>query len=241
MNWKSDSAAEDNHICKSMKCIGITGTNTGIGKTFVACGLAAAFRGKGYTVGVFKPFCSGSREDAELLIEASGCGDSIEEVNPWFFEEPLAPLRAAEIGNINIDIAACLQRFDILRQRHGIMIVEGAGGLLVPITCHGHGIYTFREFFADIAAHLVLVAGRELGTINHTWLTVDACRNAGLPLHGLVFNDTSPVPEIEPYTSNSLVLNRCTGLPVLGHIPFNAARDAFDAPAARIIAEMEKQ
>jgi dethiobiotin synthetase len=224
-----------------MKCIGVTGTNTGIGKTFVACGLAAALRRKGYTVGVFKPFCSGSREDAELLIEASGCGDSIEEVNPWFFEEPLAPMRAAELDNIEIDIAACLQQFDILRQRHGIMIVEGAGGLLVPITSHDHGIYTFREFFTDIAAHLVLVAGRELGTINHTWLTADVCRNAGLPLHVLVFNDTTPVPEIEPYTSNSKILNTCTGLPVLGHIPFNASQDAFDEPAARIIAEMEKQ
>jgi len=224
-----------------MKCIGITGTNTGIGKTYAACGIARALRKKGDSIGVFKPYCSGDRSDVELLIEASGCGDSIDEVNPYFFEEPLAPLRAAQINDSFIDISVCLKQFDILSQRHDTMIVEGAGGLLVPIAAHDYGMYSFREFFADIAAHMVIVASRVLGTINHTWLTAEVCATAGLPVLGLLFNDTSPVPETEPYSSNSAMLHDCTGLPVLGQIAYAAGDADFSEPVDRLLLEMEKE
>ena len=240
MSSKNGSGVKDDYRDYSMKCIGITGTNTDIGKSYVACGIAADLRRRGYSVGVFKPYCSGNRSDVELLIEASGCGDSVEEVNPFFFEEPLAPLRAAQINNTAIDISVGLQQFDILRQRHDVMIVEGAGGLLVPIVAHDHGVYSFREFFADIAAHVIIVAGRQLGTINHTWLTVEVCQQAKLPVVGLVFNDTSPVPETEPYISNSQVLHTCTGLPILGTILYNADQSAFVEPVAHLLTEMEK-
>ena len=107
-----------------MNTLAITGTNTDIGKTYVACGIVRELKNRGIDVGVFKPFCSGSRDDAEKLILASGVKDTIEEVNPFYFEQPLAPYHALKLEGKNIDIKKCFDAFDILRHRHDLMIVE---------------------------------------------------------------------------------------------------------------------
>ena len=199
----------------------ITGTNTEIGKTYVACGIARELKRRGIDVGVFKPFCSGSREDAELLIEASGSGDDIEIVNPFYFEKPLAPYHAAMLDNLEIDISKCFAAFDILKQRHEILIVEGAGGILVPI-CEAEGeIYSFLDFFSDCAGKVVVVAGRELGTINHTWLTVKTCKEKGLDVLGVIYNDIKPAEKKEPYLSNPKIISKCAGTKIMGAVAYN--------------------
>jgi len=199
----------------------ITGTNTGIGKTFVACGIARELKNRGIDVGVFKPFCSGSREDAELLIKASGCGDDIETVNPLYFEKPLAPYSAARLDNLKIDLSKCFAAFDILKQRHEILIVEGAGGILVPICEVESEIYSFLDFFSECAGKIVVVASRDLGTINHSWLTIKACREKGLDIIGIIYNDTKPAEKVEPYLSNPEIITKCAKIPEIGAVVYN--------------------
>jgi len=106
-----------------MKTLAITGTNTDIGKTYAACG---------------------------ILISASGVNDTVEEVNPFFFEPPLAPYHAIKLNGGDIDIGKCIAAFDVLRQKHDLMIVEGAGGIMVPImeTQEGKGSGNYKPFMA---------------------------------------------------------------------------------------------
>jgi len=221
-----------------MNTLIITGTDTNVGKTFVACGLARALRRRGLDVGVFKPFSSGSRDDALALRDAAAVTDSLDDINPCALAAPLAPYRAAQLENLSIDIPACLNSFAVLNQRHALMIVEGAGGLLVPICDTPTGIYTMRDFFCDIAGHILIVARRTLGTINHTWLTVEACQAAGLPVRAIVFNDSQPCDDAEPASSNPQIIARCTGVPVAGIIPFAARDNVFDDLVSSLCADL---
>ncbi len=212
-----------------MSTLIITGTDTGVGKTFVACGLARALRRRGVDLGVCKPFCSGGRDDAELLRAAAGVSDDLDDINPCALALPLAPYRAAQCAGVNVDVPACLQAFDTVRQRHAMMIVEGAGGLLVPLCDAPDGsVYTMRDLFADMAGEIIIVARRTLGTINHTWLSTEACRAAGLAVRGIIFNDAQPCDEGEPACSNPAIIARCTGAACLGCVPHRAHDDVFD-------------
>ena len=218
-----------------MNTIVITGTNTDIGKTYVACGIVRELKNRGIDVGVFKPFCSGSREDAEKLISASGVNDTIEEVNPFYFEQPLAPYHALKLEGKNIDIKKCLEAFDILRHRHDLMIVEGAGGIMVPIMDTPEGIYSFRDLFSDLASDIIIVTSRDLGTINHSWLSAKICDEAGLNVAGFIFNDTKPVEEKEPAISNPEIIEYCSGKPVLGIVKYNDKKTPWETIADKIL------
>ncbi len=204
-----------------MNTIAITGTNTDIGKTYVACGIVRELKNRGIDVGVFKPFCSGSRNDVEKLISASGVKDTIEEVNPFYFEQPLAPYHALKLEGKNINIKKCFDAFDVLRQRHDLLLIEGAGGIMVPIMNTAAGIYSFLDLFSDLASDIIIVASRDLGTINHSWLSAKTCDEAGLNVFGFVFNDTKPVEEKEPAKSNPEIIELCSGKPVLGIVKYN--------------------
>jgi len=221
-----------------MSTLIITGTDTNVGKTFVACGIARALRRRGLDVGVFKPFSSGGRDDALALRDAAAVSDSLDDINPCALAAPLAPYRAAQLENVSIDLPACLNAFAVLSQRHALMIVEGAGGLLVPICDTPTGVYTMRDFFCDIAGDVLIVARRTLGTINHTWLTVEACRAAGLPLRAIVFNDALPCDDSEPASSNPELIARCTGVPVAGAIPYGACDTVFDGLVSSLCADL---
>ncbi|MCX7846885.1 MAG: dethiobiotin synthase [bacterium] len=221
-----------------MSTIVVTGTDTGVGKTYVACGLARALRRRGVDLGVMKPFASGSREDALALRAAAGVTDSLDEINPVYLPEPLAPYRSAQLAGITIDLPACFHAFAVLRQRHDVMIVEGAGGLLVPICDTPQGVYTMRDFFSDIAGEIIIVARRLLGTINHTWLTIEACRAAGLPIRAVVFNDAHPCPEEEPAVSNPTLVAHCTGVRVAGPVGFNPPENVFDSLVTSLFTDL---
>lgn len=207
----------------------VTGTDTDVGKTYVTCGLARALRRRGCDVGVMKPFASGSREDAIALRAAAGVTDALDEINPYYFPEPLAPYRAAQLAGVAIDVTEVMRAFAVLRERHTIILVEGAGGLLVPIWELAGGVYTMRDMCADLAAEVLIVARRTLGTINHTWLTVEACRAAGLPIRAIVFNDAVPCAETEPACSNPGLIHECTGVMVAGPVRHGASDAVFES------------
>ena len=197
----------------------ILGTGTEVGKTAVAAGLAAALRRRGLDVGVMKPVATGVSdavgEDAAWLRRAAGVGDPIEQVSPYRFRVPAAP--AVARGRTRIDLAVVRRAYEALAARHEIVLVEGIGGLLVPLDD--------RRTVADLAQALdlpvLLVACAQLGTINHTLLTVEQARGAGLDLLGLVLNGRPRRPSVAERT-NPAVLRRWTMLPVVGVVPLLA-------------------
>ena len=207
----------------------ITGTDTGVGKTIVAGALAAMLRADGVNVGVMKPVASGCvrrreglvSEDAEFLAQAADVLDPLDEVCPIRLAEPLAPTVAAARARTPLDLKPMWAAWDRLRAAHDVMLVEGIGGLLCPVTP--------KEFVADLAKRfalsLVIVARPNLGTINHTALTVEAARSRGLTVAGIIINrydrDTEDVAQLTAPDE----IQRVTGVPVLGLVPNDPATD----------------
>jgi len=206
----------------------ITATDTGVGKTEVACAIVSAAREDGLDVAAMKPAQSGVEPgvptDADRLRAAAGDRDPPELVCPFSFAPPLAPGVAARLAGVEITIAGLVTAARALASRHAALVVEGAGGLLVPLTP--------RESYADLAVALglpVLVVARAgLGTVNHTALTVEALRARGLAVAGVVLNRTSP--EDDPSVPhNAAEIERLAGARVLASLPFVrdiAAREA---------------
>ncbi|HEX9780611.1 MAG TPA: dethiobiotin synthase [bacterium] len=202
----------------------VTATDTDVGKTAVACALASWYAGRGVDVGVMKPVATGAgrpavSDDAKRLARASGARDARRLVNPVCFREPLAPLTAARRAGRTIRLSGVLAAYAALARRHDVMVVEGIGGLLVPLTS--------RACVADLAARLglplVIVARTGLGTLNHTLLTVAEARRRRLPVLGLVFTEAArprPADRISRRTNPGLIAE-ATGLPIIGCLPYH--------------------
>lgn len=164
----------------------IGGTDTGVGKTRVGVALVRALRARGLRVGAMKPVETGVGDegpaDARALREAAGGSDPLDDVCPQRFAMPAAPSVAARAEGRSLDLTAIDAAHARLRERHDFLVVEGAGGLLVPLDT--------EHCMADLARRfglpLLLVARAALGTINHTRLTLEAARARGLEIAGLV-------------------------------------------------------
>jgi dethiobiotin synthetase len=175
--------------------LGVTGTDTGVGKTFVAVLLVKMLSRRKLRVGVMKPVETGvtpddPRSDAARLLRASGNGDSLETVRPLLIGEPLAPWVAASRAGTTVDVEALDRAFERLQRDREAVVVEGAGGLLVPLTRE----LAFDALFARWELDVVVVAGNRLGALNHTLLTVRAAHDAGLRVRGVVLNTLSAEP-----------------------------------------------
>ena len=174
----------------------VTGTDTGVGKTYVACKLIRDYVAQGHKVIGMKPVAAGSdfvngqwvNDDVLKLEEASNVKAPRELINPYSFKEAVAPHIAAEKAGIEIKIDVIKQAFQALSKLADIVIVEGAGGFLVPLNN--------QQSMADLPAALdipvILVVGMKLGCINHSLLTVEAIKARGLKLHGWVANQIEP-------------------------------------------------
>jgi len=203
----------------------ITGTDTGVGKTLVAGAIAYRLRRQGYRVGVFKPVATGcvsSREglvsaDAEFLAHCAESEFSLEQINPVRYPEPLAPWVAAERAGRGIDWVALHLAYKNIAGASEVMVVEGIGGVLVPLERETMVL----DMMKALRLAVVVVARAGLGTINHTLLTIHACRTAGLDVAGIVINryDASTAGLAEE--NNPRVLQELTKLPVLCVIPFD--------------------
>ena len=164
----------------------VTGTDTGVGKTVVSCALVRALLDAGVDTAAMKPIETGVDErgplDAQALRTAAGDADSLDDVCPLRFAMPAAPNVAARAEGRTIDLSVIDAAFARLGSRHAATVVEGAGGLLVPIDA--------QTTMADLARRLrlpvVVVARAALGTINHTLLTLEAARARGLDVVGVV-------------------------------------------------------
>ena len=201
----------------------ITGTDTGVGKTFVAATLAAYLSDGGYRVGVLKPAETGCEDsdgkltpaDALRLKDASGCTESIEKICPYQFAEPLAPSVAAERAGVKIDIDHLLAVYDDISSSHDVTLVEGAGGLLVPLLPS----YTYADLARVFKLPILVVAANKLGIINHLLLTLEHAGCKSLRTLGYVLNRISNETSLAADT-NREVLSNLSGVPCLGEFPF---------------------
>ena len=206
------------------KGIFITGTDTGIGKTVITGGLAAVLKNRQIDIGVMKPFETGlSRkdkkwelQDGEFLKKASGVTDSDDLITPFCFERPLAPYVAASLENILIDISKIHRAFDKLKSRHSLVLVEGAGGLLVPIKKD----YFYTNLAKDLNLPIIIVARPGLGTINHILLTIKSAQGSGLEIIGIIFNNFNNSNYGIAEKTNPRIIEELSGIPILGEIPF---------------------
>jgi dethiobiotin synthetase len=166
---------------------GVTGTDTGVGKTVIACALIAALRDRGLSVAAMKPIetgVDGEPADARALCDAAGGLDALDDVCPERFDEPLAPWVAARRAGRTIALSTLEAARARLESGRDALVVEGAGGLLVPIA---DGV-AYDTLFRRWGLELIVVAANRLGAINHTLLTVRAAHAAGLKVRAVVLN-----------------------------------------------------
>jgi dethiobiotin synthetase len=215
-----------------VKGIFITGTDTGIGKTTVAAGLASAMYRKGTDIGVMKPFATAEKifsykyksEDSALLARAAKIKDPDEEINPFFYSIPTAPFVAAKITKEKaVNLSAAKSIYDRLASKHDFMIVEGIGGIMVPLTK--------KESVADFVRLLnlstIIVASSRIGTINQVLLTVKACRDYGLDILGIIINGMPREPSIVEKRIVDII-QEVSSVAVLCVIPFSSVMDIID-------------
>lgn len=203
----------------------ITGTDTEIGKTVIAGGLAAALKAAGVDVGVMKPIASGGiehkghlvSEDAIFLKHAAQVDDALDLINPICLRHPLAPSVAAEIEGVSINPKQIEMAFDQLCQKHEFIVVEGVGGIAVPI-CEEMLVVNIAQYFQ---LPLLIVARPNLGTINHTVLTVEFAKSHSLEICGIVLNTSQEESKGLAEETNPKELTRLTHLPILGSVPFD--------------------
>jgi dethiobiotin synthetase len=179
----------------------ITGTDTNAGKTFVTALLTRALRGRGFETIALKPLCSGERSDVEILQAASDHRLTLDETNPIWLREPAAPLVAARLENRTLSLDALEAWFRNLSEKHSSLLVEGAGGWLVPITS--------TETIADLAARLslpvVVIVANRLGCINHTLLTLESIRARGLHCPGIILNSLAANLDVATRTNREIL------------------------------------
>jgi dethiobiotin synthetase len=160
----------------SSRIIFITGTDTGVGKTLLTGLLLQHLRQNGCHALAMKPFCSGSRADTKFLQAVQDCDLTLDEITPFSFPEPLAPLAAGRKRHRTIRLPEALRQIKRVSDRCPCLLIEGIGGLLVPL---GEG-FTVRDVIAKLGCEVVVVSPNQLGTINHTLLTVEALQHIGI-------------------------------------------------------------
>ncbi|TYP00339.1 dethiobiotin synthase [Geothermobacter ehrlichii] len=175
----------------------VTGTDTGVGKTLVGAALARLLAQRGLKVGVCKPVESGVADpslpgpDARLLGQAAGCDAPAEIVAPYRLRKPLAPDQAARAEGVRLDLAVIERAAAQLAGSCDFLIVEGAGGLMAPLT----GGFLMADLARQLGLPLLIVARHDLGTINHTLLTTFAARQMELPVAGIILNRLPEHPD----------------------------------------------
>jgi dethiobiotin synthetase len=190
----------------------ITGTDTGVGKTYVTRLIIENLRAEGRDAVGYKPVACGDREDAAILAEVSG-GLDPDEINPVYLNTPVAPYVGGMLENRTIDPAELIAGYENLAKKHAQVIVEGAGGWEVPLAPN----YRVSDLAADLKLPVIVVAGNKLGALNHIILTVNAIRAKGMVCAGIVLNQLEDEMDTAMIT-NKGVVEDLTGVPLLEHI-----------------------
>jgi dethiobiotin synthetase len=199
----------------------ITGTDTEIGKTFAACAMIHAFIARNVSVAPMKPIAAGTinlngvdvNEDVAALMAAAGNRFSLWDVNPYCFADSIAPHIAAKRVGQAIDMGMITAAYERLKATSDKVLVEGAGGFLVPMSA----TQSMAGIPKLLGLDVILVVGMRLGCINHAALTVEAIRTRGLTLAGWIAN--TPATQMAAYEENLATLKSMIDAPLLGTIP----------------------
>jgi dethiobiotin synthetase len=207
----------------SVRGVFITGTDTDVGKTWVAAGLTAALKEKGRNAVYFKPIQSGCPPeggrliptDARLAKDVAGLTEPLEVLTPIALRLPLAPGVAAAQAGVEVDLERIAAGVRDLATRYDFLVVEGAGGLYVPLIGMD---FLVLDLIRWLGLPLVVVAKSGLGTINHTVLTVKAALGAKIEVAGIILNRYPEKPGLAQET-NPGVIEALTGVPIMGRLP----------------------
>jgi len=230
---------------KSFPSLFITGTDTGVGKTVVTAGLARALMVKGYDVGVMKPIATGGIKiphpaprtphlispDLDFLIKATEINDPMKLMNPICLKPPLAPALATQVTGQRINLAKVFAAYQMLKRRHDIILVEGIGGLLVPLVVSPAkgGInsanlirrdYYVLDLIKEMKLPVLVVSRPHLGTINHTLLTIRQAKAGGIKVLGFIMNYHCRTEKGLAERHNAALIEELSGIPHLGTISY---------------------
>lgn len=213
----------------------VVGTDTGVGKTLVTCAIIRILREHNLDAVGFKPIATGEQKghwhDVDALVEASGGGERPEHLCPLRFKAPMAPVPAARREGIEIDLSMAYAQLARLSEKHGLVVAEGIGGLLVPLDRST----TVLDFVKKSGFYAVLVARAQLGTVNHTLLSLRELERAGVPVAATIVNVTRPedAPNAQPSIEE---IERISKKKVLTTIPYFGDAGDPEAPMTRFVA-----
>ena len=202
----------------------ISGTDTGVGKTVVTACLLAFYRKHSINTGIMKPIETGvdpncsseANSDAKFLLTVSGNLDSLEEVCPIRLKPTAAPLQAARIQGQSLSIDSILEKFQRLQKKYDQVLVEGIGGLLVPLKAD----YLVLDLIKEMQLPLIIVSRFSLGTLNHTLLTLKAAQVAAIKIAGIILNHSENRPLNRIELGQKALIEELSGVPVIGQCPF---------------------
>lgn len=224
----------------------ITGTDTNIGKTVVTAGLLAGFHNRGIKTAVFKPVVSGAMiKDGQLVsqdIQFYLCTAQIDqlpkEICCYCFEPPVSPHLAAKMAGVKIRLSVIKQAFQHLTTMNQMVLVEGAGGLAVPVT---GADFTMADLARELRIPLILVTRPGLGTINHTVLTVEYAKGSGIAVKGIVVNGCPAEGLNQMEEDNVEMIKQMTGVPILGLLPRVNGLSVEESRPGNLIEVVSKQ
>ena len=199
----------------------VTGTDTGVGKTYVTRLIIESLRRSGINAAGYKPVACGDRDDGRILAAASG-NLPIDEVNPFHLKSPVSPYVASMLENHPVDPRILLDGYRRLAGDHPMVLVEGVGGWEVPLTAS----YRVSDLARDLGLPVIVVAANRLGVINHILLTVGAIRAKGLTCAGIFLNQLDDELDTAMITNKSVIAD-LTGAPLLEHLIYQ--QDFLDA------------
>jgi dethiobiotin synthetase len=188
----------------------VTGTDTGVGKTFLTSGFVRFARSRGRDFIGMKPICTGNNSDVRQLLDACGACEQEHIINPIWYRTPVAPYTASIIEDRQIDLDAIRRAFEWLAKQHSNVLVEGSGGIAVPIRAD----YDYRDLARDLGLSVIVVAANRLGVLNHARLTIESIREAGLDCTLVALNAVDPDSDLSQLTNLSILENLVT-VPVL--------------------------
>jgi len=210
----------------------ITGTGTGVGKTVLCGWIIRRLIHHGVIIRAFKPLCSGGREDARALWHAQRRNLPLDVINPWWFTAPVTPLAAARASGIHLKLAQVIQHLNQQAPKPGVLLVEGAGGLLSPL---GED-FTSRELIRALEAQVIIVAVNRLGVINEAWLTWEALPAPARALaHWVLFDP--PAADASTSSNAELLASRIDARHI-HHLPRSSVR-SLRKPQGRLADQID--
>ena len=202
----------------------ISGTDTGVGKTVVTACMLAFYRKHSINTGIMKPIETGvdpncsseANSDAKFLLTVSGNQDTLEEVCPIRLKPTAAPLQAARMQNQSLNIDSILENFHKLQRKYDQVLVEGIGGLLVPLKAD----YLVSDLIKEMQLPLIIVSRFSLGTLNHTLLTLKVAQAATIEIAGIILNHSGNRPLSGVELGQKSLIEELSGVPVIGQCPY---------------------